>query len=960
VSTPVKRSVILFQLLVFLMALGLVSPTANAGDHVKAAPRTLRSASELDYPPFALTGPDGGAAGFSVDLLRAVTMVVGLRVHFDVGPWQEIKEKLAEGQLDVLPLVSHSTERESMFAFTAPYLRMHGTIFVRKGEKSIRGKADLKDKEVMVMRGDTAHEYADKENLTSKLVLTNTFEEAMRRLSAGKHDAVIIQQLVGLQLIKKLGITNLINVSAIDEKSLKPVDKPLTGFEQKFCIAVRHGDSELLALLNEGLAIAIANGTYDALYNKWFSPILPEPPVPFSLVMRYLLLTLGPILFLLAIAGLWYLKREVKRKTLSLQQEIVERRQAEESLRESEAIFSAFLEHSPVYVFFKDRNIRSIRLSRNYEQMLGMPLNQMIGKTMDELFPSDLSKRMIADDLRVLNEGRAVDVVEAFGGRIYETTKFPVLMDGKPFVMAGFTVDITERKRMEDALRESEKNFRIIVENVNDAIYIYDLNGNILDVNENACRMLGYGRDQLVGASLAMIENPENARSFPERLERMLSVGAIVFDGEHVRSDGTIVPVEVSAKVVAREGNGVVHSFVRNIRERRQAEEEKEKLQSQLSQAQKMESVGRLAGGVAHDFNNKLGIIIGNVEMAMMDADPDGPIRQELEEVMKAAQQSAVLVRQLLGFARKQTVSPKVLNLNETVSGMLTMLRRLIGENIDLAWLPGHDLGRVKVDPSQVDQVLANLTVNARDAIPGVGKITIETKNATLDEDYCAIHVGSVPGQYVLLAVSDDGVGMSKETLEHLFEPFFTTKALGKGTGLGLSTVYGIVKQNAGFISVYSEPGNGTSFKIYLPRFEAEGVAGKEGGKSLAPPEGSETVLLVEDEQSILKVGTRMLERLGYRVLAAGKPSEAIALAEAHAGAIHLVLTDVVMPEMNGKALIELLESKYPELKILYMSGYSEDVIAHHGVLDRGVKMIQKPFSLWDLANKVRDALDKE
>jgi len=300
-----------------------------------------------------------------------------------------------------------------------------------------------------------------------------------------------------------------------------------------------------------------------------------------------------------------------------------------------------------------------------------------------------------------------------------------------------------------------------------------------------------------------------------------------------------------------------------------------------------------------------------------------------------------------------------VLDLNHTVSGMLKMLRRLIGEDIDLAWMPGHDLWQVKIDPTQIDQILANLAVNARDAISGVGKVTIETENVTLDEAYCAVHTGFLPGQYVLLAVNDDGSGMSREVLEHLFEPFFTTKEVGKGTGLGLSTIYGIVKQNDGFINVYSEPGKGTTVKIYLPRFEVDGLAITEESKPQTLKGNAETILLVEDEESVLQVGRAMLEKLGYTVLAAGKPSEAIRLVGEHAGPIHLVLTDVVMPEMNGKELVEQLKLKHPGLKCLYMSGYTANVIAHHGILEKGVRMIHKPFSMKDLATKVRDTLGK-
>ena len=313
-------------------AAGVLTFSANADDRSKPSQRILKSASEFDYPPFALVRTDGSADGFSVDLLKAVTQAVGLEVNFSVGPWHKIKQKLADGHLDVLPLVSYSQEREKEYDFTVPYLRMHGTIFVRKGEKTIRGRADLKDKEVIVMRDDAAHEYAVREKLSDKLILTDSFEEALRLLSKGNHDAIIIQQLVGLELIKKLGISNVVNVSALKETDLKPVDKPLSGFEHKICIAVKEGDKELLALLNEGLAIAIANGTYDELYNKWFSPILPQPPVPLILILKHLLFILVPTLFLLGIVGLWYLKREVEQRTQSLKKEIKNRKKVEAEL----------------------------------------------------------------------------------------------------------------------------------------------------------------------------------------------------------------------------------------------------------------------------------------------------------------------------------------------------------------------------------------------------------------------------------------------------------------------------------------------------------------------------------------------------------------------------------------------------------------------------------------------------
>jgi len=382
----------------------------------------------------------------------------------------------------------------------------------------------------------------------------------------------------------------------------------------------------------------------------------------------------------------------------------------------------------------------------------------------------------------------------------------------------------------------------------------------------------------------------------------------------------------------------------------KQAEEEKAKLEAQLQQAQKMESIGRLAGGVAHDFNNMLSVILGHTELALEQMNPEQPLHADLKEIQEAAQRSADLTRQLLAFARKQTVVPSVLDLNETVLGVLGMLRRLIGENIELVWLPEADLWPIEIDPSQTDQILTNLCVNARDAIANTGKITIKTENRIYSEEYRAKDPSFLPGEFVVLHVSDNGHGMDKETMAHIFEPFFTTKGVGEGTGLGLPTVYGIVKQNNGFINVESTAGQGTIFEIYLPRYveKATGVSEKSATETTAG--GEETILLVEDESSILKLATRMLENHGYTVLAASTPGEAMHLAKNHQGQIHILMTDVIMPEMNGRELAKNLLSLYPHLKCLFMSGYTDDIIASHNVLAPGTYFLQKPFSIKKLS----------
>jgi signal transduction histidine kinase len=395
-----------------------------------------------------------------------------------------------------------------------------------------------------------------------------------------------------------------------------------------------------------------------------------------------------------------------------------------------------------------------------------------------------------------------------------------------------------------------------------------------------------------------------------------------------------------------------------DITERKRAEKEQAKLQHQLTQAQKMESVGRLAGGVAHDFNNLLMGILNYAELCRDKVAQDHPIREWLNEITVDAERSAQLTHQLLAFARKQIIAPKVLDLSEAVSGMLKLLRRLIGEDITMKLTAHSDTWPVKIDPVQIDQILANLAVNARDAIGGVGSITIETSNATYDEAYCAAHLGSVPGDYALLTVSDTGCGMGPEMLEHIFEPFFTTKGVGEGTGLGLATVFGIVKQNNGYINVSSEPGKGTTFQIYLPRHVRAETAQAAVAAPAKPPRGTETILMVEDEKSVRLTTHMFLEDLGYTVLVAENPEKALALVAQHPAEIHLLITDVIMPGMSGRDLAQRLSELRPAIKRLFISGFTADVIAERGILADSVNFLSKPFGRDELARKVREVLE--
>jgi two-component system, cell cycle sensor histidine kinase and response regulator CckA len=499
-----------------------------------------------------------------------------------------------------------------------------------------------------------------------------------------------------------------------------------------------------------------------------------------------------------------------------------------------------------------------------------------------------------------------------------------------------------------------------ISESSTDAIFVKDREGRYLLFNREAARVTGKLQEEVVGRDDTAIFPPDQAALIVCNDRKVMADNRPVsFQEELDTVDGLVTFLSTKGPLHDAEGNVTgIFGISRDITERRRAEEERAKLQEQLLQAQKMESIGRLAGGVAHDFNNMLSVIIGHTELALMKIDPSDRLYSNLEEINKAANRSAALTQQLLGFARRQIAVPKVLDLNDTVSGMLRMLRRLLGEDIELAWIPGADLWPVRIDPAQVDQILANLSVNSRDAIAGVGRITIETENVTVDDAYGELNKGYIPGMYVLLTFSDNGHGMSREVLGHLFEPFFTTKAVGEGTGLGLATVYGIIKQNEGFINVYSETGMGTTFRIYLPRFHGDIVEAPAAEEKEAPRSRGETLLMVEDETAIICVGKTILEELGYKVLTANGPGEALSLAESCRGEISLLLTDVVMPEMNGRELAERLRIIKPGLKCLFMSGYTANVIAHRGVIDEGVNFIQKPFSIQGLGNKVREVLE--
>lgn len=1093
-TSPIRPNRTIARLASF--ALPLLITTAQL---LAAPPSTapIQAGCEIDYPPFCIVDENGNADGFSVELLRAALEAVGREVQFQTGTWSEVKSRLATGQIQALPLVGRTPEREDLFDFTFPYMTLRGTIVVRDDTTDIQTLADLRGRRVAVMKGDNSEEFLRRQDRGIDLQTTPTFKQALQELADGHHDAVLIQHLLAVRLLKDLDLDNL-----------QIVKQPVDDFEQEFCFAVTDGDSETLALINEGLALIIANGVYQRLHVKWFAQM--ELPTHRPVIVggdhnfppfEYLDENGRPAGYNVDIT-----RAIAKNLNLPVEIRLGPWNKIVEQLENGEIDVLQGMFYSPernekfdfsqphvamhyVAVTRKNEtkppaNLAQLKnkhiVIRNGDIMHGFAVENNLTDHLAALESQEDALRELAegrhdcalvsritalflikqhnwDNLQVgdtpilspkycfaVKKGqKAMLATFAEGlGTIEQSGEYHAIQDkwfgihgavGWPQILrkvAPFAIPLilvvlvvtswswSLRKLVKIRTRELKQSKEHIA-HLNEVLrVIRDVNQLIVRKQKRdtmiaqACQLLVKSSTYTAAMILLVDDNLKPVAWFqaggqectkeidalkqsnhlPACCKQNLASTPITttVDNNNACRDCPVetpknnvpalcVRIEHDQKVfgfmlIYSVGNAInqdeenlftelandIGFALRSIdteQAHNQSETERKNLQTQVTQMQKLEAVGRLAGGVAHDFNNMLSIIVGNAELILEDMPEDNPMHEYIQEIMNASKKSIQITRQLLAFARRQNVSPKVTNLNEAVENSLQMLRRLIGEDIDLAWLPSTKTCPIKIDPTQIDQLLANLCVNARDAIEDIGKITIETLTATFDEEYCKNHLDFSPGTFAMLAVSDNGCGMAPETMENLFEPFFTTKSVDKGTGLGLATVYGIVKQNNGFISVYSEPGQGSTFKIYLPCCKNEPPPPNAQAKHHIPMGHGETILLVEDNQAILKTACQILENLGYQALTASTAKQALEIAKTHTGEIELLITDVIMPEMNGRDLANQIEEAYPNLKILFMSGYTDNVIAHHGILEDGIQFIQKPFAKEELAEKITEIL---
>jgi PAS domain S-box-containing protein len=638
--------------------------------------------------------------------------------------------------------------------------------------------------------------------------------------------------------------------------------------------------------------------------------------------------------------------------------DITKRKMIEDALRQSEAQHRKLVEAMREGFGVVDERNMITYINKRFADLLGYRPEEMIGRPVADFVDPEYWNRLREQGER-RRRGEAAPYEIAWRRR--DGQGIHTLMSPEPVFdeQGGFKgssaviTDISERKQMEEALKKSEERYRLLVENANEAILVIQ-GGLIRFVNPKAVAIMRWGNQELTPKPFLDFVHPEDRETVLRRYQERLTGQPLpsIYSFRLLDQEGNTIWVEINAVQVNWEGEPAALVFLTDITEKKQ-------LELQFLQAQKMEAIGRLAGGVAHDFNNLLTSILGHADLMLLALRPGDPLVSDIREIKKAADRATDLTRQLLAFSRKQILQPKVLNLNQVIGDMKKMLRRMIGEDIELETNLAPDLGQVLVDPGQIDQVIMNLVINARDALPQGGKLAVTTQNAAITADEGRRYVGSKPGAYVLLVVQDDGLGMSAEVQSHIFEPFFTTKELGKGTGLGLSTVYGIVKQSNGYIWVESEPGRGTTFKIYLPRIEGRAASAIRPEKAPHSYQGTETILLVEDNDLVRQLAHSVLEQFGYRVLEARNGAEAHRLSRGYEGKIDLLLTDVVMPGMSGQALAERIREGRPTTEILFMSGYSEEVTLEQGSLAGGRRFLQKPFSPAELGQRVRELLDK-
>ena len=888
---------------------------------------------EDNFPPFSYK-ENGALRGYNVDLIRKLEALLNVKLRLESMDWANAYSRVQSGKTDILVGISYNDNRAKTFDFSQRILTLRGRLFVAHESFHITRPEDIPyGHPIGVEKGDILESYLISNYPKLSLMEFTNQKDGLEAVSRHEIEAFAGDYHAGISMIHRFNMDN----------SIKVVGPPL--LEGAYCLAVKKGNPRLISALNEGLDSLRNDGEMKTQEDNWFGEGYMHSPTIWL-----------PVLYALVAVSLLALALIVWNRTL----QIAVRLRTDE-LKEAQSRLSVAMTHGKVGTWeYRPETDQFITSGMNElmgysEQELGNTFNGWLKHVTD---PVD--QQAITSELKRVMKLRSgsFEVEHRFKHKdgavrwLFSQGMLVVDKHNDNMILQGASTDITHIKETEQTLRSSEEKFAHAFHSSPDALGISRLSdGRFLEVNEGFLSMTGYALTDIIDktvSELGLYVDIELQKTIFTRLIQTKSLRdeEVLFK----RKDGNVFTGLISGSIIELEREPCALIIIRDITEKR-------RLQEQLLQSQKQEGIGRLAGGIAHDFNNLLTAIIGYGELSLTQLPDSNPVRPHLKQILQASERASGLTRQLLAFARKQIIAPQIVNINDLTMKMDQMLRRMLGEDIEMVTRQAANLPLVKVDPGQIEQVIMNMVINSRDAMPSGGKIILETSRVELDETYQSLHQDALPGVYVQISVTDSGSGISKDALPYIFEPFFTTRAVGKGTGLGLSTCYGIVRQNGGSISVYSEEGHGTTFRVYLP-ISQEQIIQEIQKPAEVPARGNEVILAVEDEPLVRQLMKRIMVMQGYHVITAESGMEALELAEAYEGKIDMLLTDVIMPRMSGKQLADRMIMIRPDIKILYVSGYTENSVVQHGILEAGIAFLPKPYTPHTLAQKVRETLD--
>lgn len=904
--------------------------------------------TELAYPPYSFLDEKGNATGFNVDLTRYIAKVMGMEVGIRIGPWGDIRKALETGEIDAISGMHYSKERDKLVDFSPPYRIIYHAVFARRDAPEIKSEDDLRGKEIIVMRGDIMHDYVLDQGLSQHPVLVDDQAGALRLLASGKHDYALVARLPGLYWIKKLDLDNI--------KITGPLLRP-----SEYCYAVKEGNAELLARIGEGLAISKNTGDYSVVYDKWLGALEPRG-VQVSTIVQYAAIVLIPLLIILIGSLLWSraLKKRVARRTWELEREIAVRKMAEKNLAGERERLSVALQSIGDGLIATDVEGRVVLMSRVGEQLTGWPEEEAVGRPLGEVFHIiNAETRETCDNpvAKVLERGTVIGIAVLISR---DGTERDIVDSGAPIRDEDGNIwgiilvfhDVTEQKKAVDALRASEKRYRSYVELTEQLGWIRNPNGEVEEDIPAWRKFTGQSEAEVKGWGWVNALHPDDRERTLRIWKRSVETKSRYETEYRVRRRDGAYRYFLVRGIPVFNNDGSIHEWVGisiDITERKRMEE-------QLRQSQKLEALGMLAGGLAHEFNNILAGIMGYASLLKAAMPAKSPLIFDLETIERLSNRAAGLTKSILAFARRAPYLPEPLNINRIMEDVLKIVGQTMGRTIDIRARLSPGVSNIIGDEGQINQVAMNLCVNACEAMPQGGTLTVETRDADPGGEFFMIHPLLKKQDYVSIVVSDTGIGIESNLLEHIFEPFVTTKEKKTKTGLGLAMVSGIVEKHGGCIEVASEPGKGSTFTVYLPATkEKERIVRVKPLKSLT---GAETILLIDDEDDFRESVGRRLEALGYTVEKASSGERAMKILTGKKGKVDLALLDMVMKGMDGAETFGRMREIAPDLKVIICSGFSLDSKCQH-VLDGGGKgFIQKPFRDNELALKLREVLD--